>query len=558
MRDIEPILQVLSSSNTEVLICGDYNINLIKLAGESHLADFFDMMVGHSFYPKITLPTQVNNSSGATLIDNIFCKLSSHTVSNTSGIILDQLSDHYPYFVSLDNLSTKRSQSPKKVKKITNSPQAMYDMLNYLKINDITSKLKTDLLEDPNSNYDILHNYMKSTKDIFFPTKYVKFQKHRHKKMKWITLGIIRSIKFRDKIYVRFKQCPQNSEEYPVLKINLRVFNSILKRTIKETKTKYYEIYSINIYIYKSNIKMTWKTISKIICKSNSKRKELEKIIVDSNVATNKREICERFNEFFTNIGPKLAEKIETGNKKRFYAYLKQWFLTTFSFSLVDDKSIIKCVSSLASKYSTGHDGISLKLLKFLSPILRKPLSLIINQSLVSGIFPTKLKIAKVLPSFKKDVTLMDNYCPISLLTSISKLFEKVVFDQLYDYFQNNHLFYWSQYGFRKLHSTEFAALELIDRTLKDINERNISLAIFMDLSKAFATLDHQILLKKLNYYGIVGNALAWFSSYLTGRQQYVELDGVSSSLLPVNRSPTRVYLGASSISYIYEWYSLC
>ena len=104
----------------------------------------------------------------------------------------------------------------------------MDDMLNYSKINDITSKLNTDLLEDPNSNYDILHNYMKSRKDIFFPTNYVKFHKHQYKKNKWITFGIIRSIKFRDKKYVRCKQCLQNSEEYPVLKNNLRVFNSIL------------------------------------------------------------------------------------------------------------------------------------------------------------------------------------------------------------------------------------------------------------------------------------------------------------------------------------------
>ena len=134
----------------------------------------------------------------------------------------------------------------------------MDDMLNYLKINDITSKLKSDLLEDPNSNYDILHDYMKSTKDIFFPTKYVKFHKHRYKKNKWIILGIIRSIKFRDKMYVRFKQCPQNSEEYTVLKNNLHVLNSILKHTIYEAKTKYYE----NLFNqYKSNIKMTGKTI---------------------------------------------------------------------------------------------------------------------------------------------------------------------------------------------------------------------------------------------------------------------------------------------------------
>ena len=103
---------------------------------------------------------------------------------------------------------------------------------------------------------------------------------------------------------------------------------------------------------------------------------------------------------FFTNIGPNLAEKIETGETKRFDVYLKQRVLTTFSFRFMDDKSIAKYISSLASKESAGHDGISLKLLKYLSPVLTNSLCLIINQSLVTGIFPTKLKIAKVLPVF--------------------------------------------------------------------------------------------------------------------------------------------------------------
>ena len=143
----------------------------------------------------------------------------------------------------------------------------------------------------------------------------------------------------------------------------------------------------------------------------------------------------------------------------------------------MDDNSITKYISSLASKDSASHDGISLKLLKFLAPVLSKSFSLIINQSLVTGIFPSKLKIAKVFPSFKKDdATLMDNYRPISLLTSISKLFEKVVFTQLYGYFHENNIFYSGQYGFRKLHSTELAAMKLTDRTLIDIDNRNISL----------------------------------------------------------------------------------
>ena len=533
ITELEPIIQELSSSNTEVLVCGDYNINLLKMTGEAHFSDFFEMMLGHSFYPKITLPTRLNTSSRATLIDYIYCKLSSCSISTCAGIILDQLSDHFPYFLSLDNMSIKNIKPPKRVKQTINNHEAMENMLDYMKSNDIYDKLKTNLLEDPNINYDILHEYMKNTKEIFFPNKYVKFHKHRHKKNKWITSGILRSIKFRDKMYVKFKQCPRHTAEYPILQNNLRVFNSILKGIIREAKIKYYN----NLFNqYRGDIQMTWKTISEIICKSNYKRKELEKIIIDSKVISDKGDICTRFNEFFTNIGPKLADKIDSGKKKSFDAYLKKRVLTSFTFSLVDHNVTSKCVSSLASKSSSGHDGISLKLLKFLSSALVKPLTLIINQFLLTGIFPTKLKIARVLHSFKKDdVTLMDNYRPISLLTSTSKLFEKIVFTQLYNYFHENQLFYPSQYGFRKMHSTELAALELTDRILKDIDERNVSLAIFMDLSKAFDTLDHQILLTKLNFYGIGGLALNWFSSYLTGRKQYVEVDGVKSGLLPLS-----------------------
>ena len=176
-----------------------------------------------------------------------------------------------------------------------------------------------------------------------------------------------------------------------------------------------------------------------------------------------------------------------------------------------------------------------MRLLKFLLPAVIKPLTIVINQSLATGIFPDELKIAKVMPFFKKDdITLMDNDRPVSLLTSTSKVFEKVVFTQLYEYFDKNNLLYSSQYGFRKKHSTEMAGLELTDRILKDIDNKDASLTIFMDLSKAFDTLDHQILSNKLKYYGVNDTPLKWFSNHLTGRQQCVEIDGNRSSLLPL------------------------
>ena len=132
----------------------------------------------------------------------------------------------------------------------------------------------------------------------------------------------------------------------------------------------------------------------------------------------------------------------------------------------------------------------------------------------------------------------MNNYRPISLLTATSKLFEKVLFSQLHDYFRNNDMFYDSQYGILKNYSTELAAMELTDKVLKDIDDKHITLVIFMDLSKAFDTLDHGILIRKLAHYGINGIALKWFTSYLTGRTQYVEIDGfflIFSPYLPVS-----------------------
>ncbi len=141
-----------------------------------------------------------------------------------------------------------------------------------------------------------------------------------------------------------------------------------------------------------------------------------------------------------------------------------------------------------------------------------------------------KLKIAKIIPLHKKDEeTLFTNYRPISLFPALSKM---VIFKQLYQFFQEKQLLYNAQYRFRTDHSTEFATLELIDRAILEMDKNNTPLNIFLDLSKAFDTLDHKILLKKLNYYGINGVAYNLMESYLTSRKQYVDMDDVKSEML--------------------------
>ena len=146
----------------------------------------------------------------------------------------------------------------------------------------------------------------------------------------------------------------------------------------------------------------------------------------------------------------------------------------------------------------------------------------------------------------------MGNYHPISLLTSISKVFEKVVFEQLSDYFSSNKYFHEGHYGSREKHSTELATVELMDRIISALNDKRLPISIFMDLPKASDTLDHTILLEKLRYYGISGTSLDWFRSCLSNRKQYVEIDNERSPCLDIKTGVPQGSILAPS----YSWYT--
>ena len=190
------------------------------------------------------------------------------------------------------------------------------------------------------------------------------------------------------------------------------------------------------------------------------------------------------------------------------------------NFTDVNEDIIANIINKLPNKNSCGYDNFSTKIIKALKDSLIKPLTLIINQIFNTGVFPSQLKIAKVIPIFKKDDNkIFNNYRPISLLPVLSKVVEKVICSQINNFFITNNLFYDSQYGFRPGHSTEYAAIEITDRIIAAMDKNNIPLNVYLDLSKAFDTLDHAILLEKLSHYGIRGNPLKLISSYLENRQ---------------------------------------
>ena len=241
-------------------------------------------------------------------------------------------------------------------------------------------------------------------------------------------------------------------------------------------------------------------------------------------------EIANAFNTYYTQIGPKLAASINMPPNKSYKDYLSRPTHGTFSFKSIKCEDIINVINNLKPKSSFGADKMTNKMLKILKDELNEPITNIINQSFKTGIFPDLLKIAKVTPIYKKNENyLLENYRPISILPSISKVFERVMHNQIYDYFTKMNIFFTSQYGFRSRHSTELAALELVDRIITEMDNNHYPVNIFMDLSKAFDTLDHQILLDKLAYYGFQNESLNLLTNYLSKRQQYVEINQEAS-----------------------------
>lgn len=235
--------------------------------------------------------------------------------------------------------------------------------------------------------------------------------------------------------------------------------------------------------------------------------------------------ISDSLNFKFANISKEINT---TPCKNNALAYMEGGYfglgeLTSFTLLPVTVAEVKKTILSLKNTKAVGWDEISVRLLKDTVDIICKPLCLIINQSFKDGYFPDQLKFAEIIPVFKKgDRHISDNYRPISILPSISKIFEKLVCKQIQFYFENNKIFYSTQYGFRSGKNTTDAIAKLVESIVRALDESQRSSAVFCDLSRAFDCVSHDILLSKLSKYKFSNVALSWIRSYLENRKQRV------------------------------------
>jgi hypothetical protein len=280
-----------------------------------------------------------------------------------------------------------------------------------------------------------------------------------------------------------------------------------------------------------------WKNLAPVVNHTKyKKRQDITKLLHDGQMLSDKMAISNAMNKFFCTIGENLQEKIHNINPSLYKTYLHNPTVNSFYLSPLTETEISSELKKINPRKAVGIDNIGGKILHLCPDIFAQNLFKIFNKHISNGNYPDELKIAKVIALFKKGPKyISNNYRPISLLSCFNKIFEKLVCKRLVFYLESRDIFYKFQFGFRKYFSTALALIEATDTIRNLIDNKNYVLGLYVDLTKAFDTVDHEILLEKLNHYGIRGHANTFFRSYLTNRQQCTFINGHTSDLLNIN-----------------------
>ncbi len=489
-----------------IIVGGDFNIDQNNTF-HHHTMILNDAVTEMQMAQKIFSDTRITSNSSS-LIDNIYCNES----ISEGKICLTDISDHLGIFIQPTYV---KSNTVKKCAEYipfhdTSAPnlKKLNDAINNI---DWPSELST---ENPCSTF------MKIFKDLFntfcpVVTK-KKFNKNLHPKQPWMTNGLIISRKSKQDLRkAALLNKTNNTWDKYIL------FRQIYNKTIKAAKLNHMtHIINEN----QGNSKVIWSTINEYINRHKNDA-PLNKLRIGDTIITEKKDIANKFNEQFSTIGKQLAATCQQfGFNDNFPQNKKQ---TQLFFQEVNSSEISSIINQLKPKKSTGYDNVSNYVVKCIRASISIPLTIIINHGIRTKEFPDEFKIAKVMPIFKKgDTESMTNYRPISLLPTFSKVFEKVIEKQLRQYMYENNYLSKNQFGFRKNHETSHIVMAVQDSIKRAKSKGLISLAIFLDLSKAFDTICHSKLLNKIRNYGIDDKLI---KSYLYNRRQYTVIDGHKS-----------------------------
>lgn len=489
-----------------VMVIGDINIDII--INSNNTSQYLDILAYHGLLSAHHIPTRLYSC-----LDHVMLKTRYHAKTM---ILSSSITDHEAVLLNL-KYKHKRILNTH-IKHITNYDK-LTKTINELDFTRIYSNKNAN--EATNLFVNILHNAINSN------TEKRKINKKNILLKPWMTPGLLRCIKHRDKLHINMKASP-NNHTYRFIYTRYRNFcNKLLKKLKREYDRK--ELIEAG-----TNSKKIWKTIKSIANLDTQRDKSIRLLSLSDEpiVSLNKT------NHFFANVGKELAANLINQNSPRPFSSSLPNVNMPNSFVMYDTdvEEVYKIIMSLKNDCSVGWDGISSNIIKRYRDVLVEPISYICNLSLSTGVFPKAFKKSVIRPIYKGgDGSNVTNYRPISILTTLSKILERVINKRLYEYIERYKLLADQQYGFRIGRSTEDAVLDLSTYILNNLDNGSKCLAIFLDLAKAFDTVSIPLLLWKLEQIGIRGHQLKIINDFLTDREQCVKIDNFHSEYLQVN-----------------------
>ena len=493
--------------DSEVFILGDFNVDIPKKNNLSSLVN--ELCKSKSLTQYVSSPTRVTEYSSST----IDLALSNSKHAGNCKVIDLGISDHSLVYIRREKIKIERKPRTITTRSFKNFNQEAFledlgnlDWSNVVESNDIDSAT------------DAFNSNLISALDRHAPLVQKRI---RHDSPPWLNDGLLDAIKERD--YLK-KVAAKSGKQSIEWKRYQKKRNAVIKLNNRLKREHFQKELSDNA----SQSRKLWKTINKLIpgkkqCASGPKS------IIDNGVeVSDKKEMARVFNDFFASIGAKLAETFNFNDTNHINPPINN---NHFVFSNVRLSTVQKIISNLDNNKATGLDEINVRALKAGSPILSYYLTFLFNLSLTTGKVPKCWKKKRVTPVFKKGETDdVNNYRPISILSVSMKIFEKVVHSQVYDFLKDSKILSENQSGFRNSHSTDTAVICVSDYILEQLGKKKYVGAVLVDLKKAFDTVDHRILLKKLFCHGFRDCSFDWFESYLSDRVQCTMLENTQSS----------------------------
>lgn len=493
------------------IFTGDINIDLLN-SEQNVTCQYLNILGEFGYVSTINDPTRVQGSSKS-CIDHIFLKIRSDYLNNTVPIVLKTfITDH---FTSLLQIVWD------KPKRIENHIRKEIHYINQDKINKLFSNISWASVyrcSSANAAADEFVNILSSNIEVCSEKR--QLRRKYFKIAPWITNSLLKSINRKNDLFKNLQKHPNNTQ----LGAEYKAFRNKLNSLISKSKYAYYKSQIDN---NKSSSKNLWNIINSI-SKTRNRKHQIKSIKnMEGQLLSERVEIANEFNKRFVDTGKELANKIK---QDPHYKCNQHSLINSFVFSEISHDEVKHEILNLPDKKAVGADNLKGETLKLVSEYILHPFSYILNRCVQEGMYPTAFKKSLVIPIYKTgDDTDIANYRPISLISQLSKIFEKLIKNRLISYLNKYKILSEKQFGFRENNSTQDAVLALTSKVIEALNTNRPCLCIFIDLSKAFDTVSHHHLLEQLHNIGVRNNVLQLFKSYLDSRSQIVKVNDVIS-----------------------------